>query len=183
MGVAADLADVEVDVVESVVVSGSLLVQVGVHFFHLVHHVHVLGHGGLAFGFGFLDHFRIHLGEFVGLTTDGVLQVGGGVADLAGVLQMGVGVDGFGGGSGAEHLGHTGQAFLVGSLGVGEVFAVGLGFTGESSHQVFESLAHCGSPWGVYVQKSVVLIRNDSCLQKTHAFVKHFFAYFYFRPQ
>ena len=89
----------------------------------------------------------------------------------------------FGGGSGAEHLGHTGQAFLVGSLGVGEVFAVGLGFTGESSHQVFESLAHCGSPWGVYVQKSVVLIRNYSCLQKTHAFVKHFFAYFYFRPQ
>ena len=89
----------------------------------------------------------------------------------------------FGGGSGAEHLGHTGQAFLVGSLGVGEVFAVGLGFTGESSHQVFESLAHCGSPWGVYVQKSLVLIRNDSCLQKTHAFVKHFFAYFYFRPQ
>ena len=70
----------------------------------------------------------------------------------------------FGGGSGAEHLGHTGQAFLVGSLGVGEVFAVGLGFTGESSHQVFESLAHCGSPWGVYVQKNVVLIRNDSCL-------------------
>ena len=137
------------------VVSGGLLVQVGVHFFHLVHHFHVLGHGGLAFGLGFLDHFRIHLGEFVGLTTDGVLQVGSGVTDLAGVLQMGVGMDGLGSGSGAEHLGHTGQTFLVGSLGIGEVFAIGLGFAGESSHQIFKSLAHHGSPWKVYVQKNL----------------------------
>ena len=113
------------------------------HFFHLVGEFKILGNGGLAFGLGVLDHFGIHLGEFVGFTFQSGLQIGGRVADLARVLEMRVGVNGFSGGGGAEQLGDLRQAFLVGHLGESKIFAVGLGLTGESGHQIFLGLAHC----------------------------------------
>ena len=103
---------------------------------------HVLGDILFAFGFHILNHFRIHLCELIGFTGNGILKIGGGVADFLRVAQMSMSMDGFSFGCGAEQLGNLGFAFLVGFLCVGEIFAVGLGFTGKSSHQMFNSLAH-----------------------------------------
>ena len=61
---------------------------------------------------------------------------------------MGVSMNGFGLGGGAEQLGYLGQTFLIGLFGIGEVFAIGLGFTGKRGHQIFQSLAHTVSLCG-----------------------------------
>ena len=96
-----------------------------------------------AFGLGVLDHFGVHLGEFVGLAFQGGLQIGGRVADLAGVFQVRVRMDGLSGGGGAEQLGDLRHAFLVGHLGESEVFTIGLGLACKGGHQIFLGLAHC----------------------------------------
>ena len=83
-----------------------LLVEVGVHFFNLVDHIEILGDAILAFFLGVGDHLRIHLGELVGFAFDGGLEVGGGVADLSGIAEVGMGMDGFSFGGCAEQLGN-----------------------------------------------------------------------------
>ena len=54
---------------------------------------------------------------------------------------------GFGFGGGAEQFGNLRHPFLVGLLGESEVLAVGLGFSGESVHQILVGLAHGKSPF------------------------------------
>ena len=142
------------------------------HFFHAVHKVEVLGNGSLAFGFGVLDHLGVHLGELVGFTFNGGLEVSRGVADLAGITQVSVGVDGFGGGSGAEKLGHLGQAFLVGHLGEGKVFTVGLGFTGKGRHEIFLSLVHLLL---LLCKAAAFYYQEQFLFKQSHAYCKAFF--------
>ena len=140
MGITAYRANVEIHIFQ--LAFNSLLVQVGMDFLNFVDIPHVLGDILFAFGFHILNHFRIHLCELIGFTGNGILKIGGGVADFLRVAQMSMSMDGFSFGCGAEKLGNLGFAFLVGFLCVGEIFAVGLGFTGKSSHQMFNSLAH-----------------------------------------
>jgi len=67
----------------------------------------------------------------VGFPGNGGFKVGLGVPDKPRAAKVGIGMNRFGGGGGAEKLGDLGQAFLVGLLGEGEIFAVGLGFAGK----------------------------------------------------
>ena len=89
MGVAADLADVVVRSRQATGVLQRLFVQLCMHAFHLIGKAEVLGNGVLAFVFGFLHHFWVHLGKFVRFTLNGGLEIGGGVADFvpAGLMQ------------------------------------------------------------------------------------------------
>jgi hypothetical protein len=133
-----------------------------VHFFNLVDHIEILGDAILAFFLGVGDHLRIHLGELVGFAFDGGLEVGGGVADLSGIAEVGMGMDGFSFGGGAEQLGNLRQAFLVSLFGESEILAVSLRFSSESVHQILFGLAHGKSPLGIIRLCRVCCLRSQS---------------------
>ena len=132
------------------------------HFFNLVDHIEILGDAILAFFLGVGDHLRIHLGELVGFAFDSGLEVGGGVADLSGIAEVGMGMDGFSFGGGAEQLGNLRQAFLVSLFGESEVLAVSLRFSSESVHQILFGLAHGKSPLGIVRLCRVCCLRSQS---------------------
>ena len=112
------------------------------NFFHLIGKVKILGNCSLTFGLGLLDHGGIHVGELVGFTFNGRLQVRHGVADFASIFQMGMGVHGFGSSGSAKKLGNLMQTFFIGSSGKSKIFAVGLRFTSKSGHKIFLGGAH-----------------------------------------
>jgi hypothetical protein len=127
----------------------SRFVQGGVDLLGLVGETEVAQDGVLALGLGVLHHLRIHLLELVGLAGDGGLEVLLGGADALHQPQVGVGVDGLGGGGGAEQLGHARFAVGLGLVGKGEIFAVGLGFPGKGGLEVVHGLGHRSSPYGL----------------------------------
>ncbi len=141
MGIAADRADVII-ALERLGVLNGLLIQVGVDFLDGAGKTEVLGNLFVALFLGVLDHTGVHLGVLVSLALEGVLEVGGRIANLSGVTQMSVGMDGLGGSGSAEKLGDLGFALLIRNLSIGEVFAVCLRFAGKSIHKIVKSFAH-----------------------------------------
>ena len=95
--------------------------------------------GAMGLSLGLFEHGRVHRRVLVGFARDGSFEILRSGADSGEALQMALGVDALGFGSSAEQARYVGKTFLLGFLGEGPVFLIGLALSGECFLEVVGS--------------------------------------------